>query len=85
MTSQTTASARLRPITCQMKKLGAVAGINYRIRPLIDKVYPFEAARQAYEHLAKGASYALSLMLALTLNHSNKHTVLHRWRLTGII
>lgn len=26
-----------------------------RIRPVIDKVYPFEAARQAYEHLAKGA------------------------------
>jgi NADPH:quinone reductase-like Zn-dependent oxidoreductase len=25
------------------------------IRPVIDKVYPFEEARQAYEHLAKGA------------------------------
>ncbi len=26
-----------------------------KIRPVIDKVYPFEQARQAYEHLAKGA------------------------------
>ena len=26
-----------------------------QIRPVIDKVYPFEEARQAYEHLARGA------------------------------
>jgi NADPH:quinone reductase-like Zn-dependent oxidoreductase len=26
-----------------------------RIRPVIDKVYPFDQARQAYEHLARGA------------------------------
>ncbi len=26
-----------------------------QIRPVIDKVYPFEEAKQAYEHLAKGA------------------------------
>jgi len=28
---------------------------QHRIRPVIDTVYPFEQARQAYKHLAKGA------------------------------
>lgn len=28
---------------------------DHRIRPVIDKVYPFEQAREAYEHLARGA------------------------------
>jgi NADPH:quinone reductase-like Zn-dependent oxidoreductase len=28
---------------------------DHEIRPVIDKVYPFEDARQAYEHLSKGA------------------------------
>lgn len=27
---------------------------EHRIKPVIDKVYPFENARQAYEHLARG-------------------------------
>jgi NADPH:quinone reductase-like Zn-dependent oxidoreductase len=29
--------------------------IEHKIRPVIDHVYPFEEARQAYEHLARGA------------------------------
>ena len=28
---------------------------EHRIRPVIEKVYPFEQAREAYEHLARGA------------------------------
>lgn len=28
---------------------------RYQIKPVIEKVYPFEKAVQAYEHLAKGA------------------------------
>ncbi len=28
---------------------------EHKIRPVIDHVYPFEEARQAYEHLARGA------------------------------
>ena len=28
---------------------------QHDIRPVIDQVYPFEQAREAYEHLAKGA------------------------------
>lgn len=28
---------------------------EHKIRPVIDQVYPFEQAREAYEHLAKGA------------------------------
>lgn len=28
---------------------------KYQIKPVIEKVYPFEEAVQAYEHLAKGA------------------------------
>jgi NADPH:quinone reductase-like Zn-dependent oxidoreductase len=28
---------------------------THKIRPVIDQVYPFEKAREAYEHLAKGA------------------------------
>ena len=28
---------------------------KHRIRPVIDRVYPFEKAHEAYEHLAKGA------------------------------
>lgn len=28
---------------------------EHNIRPVIDKVYPFEQAREAYEHLARGA------------------------------
>lgn len=28
---------------------------EHDIRPVIDHVYPFEQAREAYEHLAKGA------------------------------
>jgi NADPH:quinone reductase-like Zn-dependent oxidoreductase len=28
---------------------------EYKIRPVIDQVYPFEKAREAYEHLARGA------------------------------
>ncbi|MPQ87388.1 zinc-binding dehydrogenase, partial [Pseudomonas sp. MAFF 730085] len=28
---------------------------QHAIRPVIDQVYPFEQAREAYEHLAKGA------------------------------
>ncbi|MNE25394.1 hypothetical protein D3C80_1187230 [compost metagenome] len=27
---------------------------EHKIRPVIDKVHPFEKAREAYEHLAKG-------------------------------
>ncbi len=31
-------------------------GLNeHKIRPVIDQVYPFEKARKAYEHLARGA------------------------------
>jgi NADPH:quinone reductase-like Zn-dependent oxidoreductase len=31
-------------------------GLNeHKIRPVIDQVYPFEKAREAYEHLARGA------------------------------
>ncbi|TKJ87011.1 hypothetical protein PkoCFBP13504_05750 [Pseudomonas koreensis] len=31
-------------------------GLNEpKIRPVIDQVYPFETAREAYEHLARGA------------------------------
>ena len=28
---------------------------EHKIRPVIDQVYPFEKAREAYEHLARGA------------------------------
>lgn len=28
---------------------------EHKIRPVIDQVYPFEQAREAYEHLAKRA------------------------------
>lgn len=28
---------------------------EHRIRPVIDQVYPFEKAQEAYEHLAQGA------------------------------
>lgn len=28
---------------------------QHKIRPVIDQVYPFEDARKAYEHLARGA------------------------------
>jgi NADPH:quinone reductase-like Zn-dependent oxidoreductase len=28
---------------------------THKIRPVIDQIYPFEKAREAYEHLAKGA------------------------------
>lgn len=28
---------------------------EYNIKPVIEKVYPFEQAAEAYQHLAKGA------------------------------
>jgi NADPH:quinone reductase-like Zn-dependent oxidoreductase len=28
---------------------------EHKIRPVIDQIYPFEQAHEAYEHLARGA------------------------------
>ncbi len=37
---------------------------EYKIRPVIDQVYPFEKAREAYEHLARGAFGKVMIKIA---------------------
>ncbi len=37
---------------------------EHGIRPVIDRVYPFEQAREAYEHLARGAFGKIVIKIA---------------------